>query len=289
MNNYDTALTLLPLTIRSDAAEFADRHPEEIRLRLGRTATVLCNGCEIAISSHLVSHNDICCVMEKSTEASIHSSAAAMSGGYINFKGIRIGICGIVTIQNGIVAGFRNISSLAIRVPKECRGICSDILDRLEKDGFKNTLIIGPPGVGKTTALRELVRCLSDRGLRIGIADERNEVSGSIAGGFNFDLGEYSDVIAGAPKTEAAMMLLRGMNPQIIAMDEITRAEDIETIREIYGCGVGILASIHSKNTEDMKKRELYRELIDLGAFDYAVVISNSKGRRNYILEELKR
>ena len=289
MNNLNTALSLLPAELRHDAEKYSDRQPEEFRLRLGRTPKVLYSGCEFEISSHIVTPQDIYCVMEKSTGASMHTAAAAMSGGYIDHKGIRIGICGTVTSVNGQMNGFRNISSLALRIPRECKGICSEIADKLKSDGFENTLIIARPGGGKTTALRELIRCISDSGIRVGVADERNELSGSTSEGMNFDLGQCADVIVGATKLEASMMLLRGMNPQIIAMDEITRAEDIDAIGKICGCGVGLLASVHSSSTQDLMKRELYRDMLKLGAFKYAVVISFYAGRRHYSFEELKK
>ena len=106
-------------------------------------------------------------------------------------------------------------------------------------------------------------------------------------GAAQFDLGRRSDVITGAPKDAAAMILLRGMNPEIIAMDEITKGEDAQVLMDIYGCGVGLLASAHAAGTDELKKRPVYRGLLEQGIFRHAVVISLEKGERRYRTERL--
>lgn len=62
-------------------------------------------------------------------------------------------------------------------------------------------------------------------------------------GELQFDLGRSTDVISGAPKAEAAMMLLRGMNCGTIAMDEISLAADAAAVEQLTGCGVRVLAT----------------------------------------------
>ena len=71
-------------------------------------------------------------------------------------------------------------------------------------------------------------------------------------------------------------------------MDEITRAEDAETVKEICGCGVGILASAHAACAEELKKRPVYRELLALGIFRHALVIHMNRGERYYKTERLE-
>ncbi len=56
-----------------------------------------------------------------------------------------------------------------------------------KKGKFQNTLIVSPPGVGKTTLLRDLIRQISDgntygAGLRVGVVDERSELAGKLSG-----------------------------------------------------------------------------------------------------------
>ena len=150
-----------------------------------------------------------------------------------------------------------------------------------------STLIVSPPGGGKTSLLRELIRRASSVPLRVSVIDDRNELSASIAGRTQFDLGPSSDVLVGVPKVQAAGMLLRGMNPQIVAMDEITQETDIKAIEEIGGCGVTLFATAHGKNLHDLQRRTLYRRLLESEVFREIVTIHVSGGKRLYTREAL--
>lgn len=283
MDSLNMAIELLPAAIKRKLLKNIDKNAEEIRLRLGTNATYVIDNREVEINDCLIGETDLLSVLEKATGASIHTATAAMSEGYISYRGIRIGICGKTSLKNGVFTGYRNINSLNIRIPREYKGICSSVIKDLCRDGFESTLIISPPGYGKTTVLREIIRVLSDYGYRISVADERDELSASRA----FDLGLKSDVMSGMYKDMASIMMLRGMNPQIIAMDEITKPEDIKAISEICGCGVAVLASAHAANFSNLKQRPLYRELLALGEFKNIIIIENNKGKRNYLLERI--
>ena len=121
----------------------------------------------------------------------------------------------------------------------------------------------------------------------VSVIDERNELSGGPAGNAAYDLGPCSDVLAGLDKQTAAMLLLRGMNPELIAMDEITQSEDLEAVKSIAGCGVKLFATAHGSSREDMRKRRLYRELLEEGIFTRLICISLREGRRVYAQERL--
>ena len=147
--------------------------------------------------------------------------------------------------------------------------------------GFCDTLIVSPPGAGKTTLLRELVRLLSVRGERVAVADERAEVAGGLEGGF--DLGPRTDVMSGAPKAAAALMLIRSMSPTVLAMDEITAPEDVEAVLSAAGCGVAVLATAHAEGLAGLRRRALYRRLLDEGVFRrFVAVRRRPDGAREY-------
>lgn len=287
MNNHEHAMQLLPARYMEEYRQTAFGHAEEIRLRTGRRPGFIYKGTELILSGEPLTETDLIRTMEKATGASVHTAMGEIAKGYVSSRGLRIGICGTAVMSGGEIKGFRNLSSLAIRIPQEHRGICDGVIRELYAQGYENTLVLSPPGMGKTTALREIIRRLSDGGTRFGVIDERNELAAFDGGTAQFDLGRRSDVITGAPKDAAAMILLRGMNPQVIAMDEITKSEDAGVVRDIYGCGVGILASAHAAGTAELKKRPVYRELLAQGIFRSAVVIGMEKGERRYKTERL--
>lgn len=283
MDSFKTACELLPARLRELLPHSGSMQAEEIRLRLGRQLSLVLNGCEREAGGDKLKAGELMQVLEKATGASLHSAAPAMVNGYISYKGLRIGLCGEAAMSGGQLLGFREYSSLAIRLPRECRGICSGFIDKLTEDGLENTLIISPPGVGKTTLLRELIRVISQRGTRVSVLDERCELSAS----GSFDLGRCSDVLSGVPKELGTSMLLRGMNPQVIAMDEISREEDSMIIERVIGCGVVILASAHGRDRQDMLKRPMYRNFYEAGVFRNILTIYRDGDKRRYLLERL--
>ena len=288
MDGFEKAISLLPPRLRQAVLPFGDRQVEEIRLRIDRRPSLLFAGGETALDTGRTSNEDIRCVLEKATGASLHSAAPALREGYISCMGLRVGVCGRGVIQKGELTGFRDFSSLALRIPRECRGACDRVIHQMYKNGFENTLILSPPGVGKTTALRELIRRLSDEGMRVGVVDERNELAAADGNGAGFDLGACSDVLTGVAKVQGAMMLLRGMNPQIIALDEISSPGDAVALEQICGCGVGLLASAHAAGREELERRPVYRRMLELGIFSRTLTIHSEGGRRSYRTEVLR-
>ena len=279
MDPFVSALELLPrrydAALRAQAA-FA---PEELRLRVGQPPSLLYGEREHFVCADRLREEDLVRVLEKATGASLYSAAEAMRQGFFCLGALRIGICGRVTADGG-GGGFASYSSLCIRMAREHRGICAAAADRLCAGSFDNTLILAPPGGGKTTALRELIRTLADRGRRVGVIDERGELSGGV-----FDLGRCSDVISGTDKLSGALLL--SMSPQIIAADEISAPKDLLAAEEIFGCGVGLLATAHAADGEDMMKRSAYRALIEKGIFTQLLVVRRRDGKRTYMLETI--
>lgn len=286
MDGFMQAAALLPAAYRQALHNAEHAAAEEIRLRLDRPPTLLIGGQERRFREQPCREEELLCVLEKASGASLHAVSAALREGYLCAGGVRIGVCGTMLPARDGGASFRCYSSLALRIPRECRGIGAELLPALRRGPCSGTLLLSAPGGGKTTLLRELIRRLSDGGLRVGVVDERNELSASDGARSRFDLGAHSDVLVGTPKAEGAMLLLRTMNPQLIAMDEITRSEDLDTVMQIVGCGVGLLASAHAQSIEEMRRRPLYRALLESGAFRRLIVIEGSGRNRRYSLKE---
>lgn len=288
MNTYEKALGLLPRRLLTECSYIPSSEAEEFRLRAGRRATLLIGGTETPISSVPVDTSDIDSVIERATNASVHTAQSSIAKGFINCSGgIRIGLCGTGIIDKDKVTGMRGISSLAIRIPHEIRGCGQAAIDKVKADTVGSILILSPPGYGKTTFLRECIRQLSDSGKRVSVADERGELAAVHRGVPQFDLGKASDIMSDVPKAQAVMMLLRAMNPQIIAMDEISSPEDVEAAETASGCGVRLIATAHAADKSELYRRPVYKRLLELGVFKNTVVIENRCGRRSYSYEEL--
>ena len=288
MNTYEKALELLPRRLLTECSGIPASEAEEFRLRAGRKAAVLIGGTEIPISDTLTETRDIDWVIERATNASVHTAQSSIAKGFINCSGgIRIGLCGTGIIDDGKVTGMRGISSLAIRIPHEIRGCGQAAIDRIKAEARGRVLLLSPPGYGKPTFLRECIRQLSDSGKRVSVADERGELAAVHRGVPQFDLGNASDIMSGVPKAQAVMMLLRAMNPQIIAMDEISSPEDVEAAETASGCGVRLIATAHAADKSELCSRPVYRRLLELGVFKNTVVIENRCGKRSYSYGEI--
>ena len=258
---------------------------EEIRIRRGRQPKALVGGRYIALTYKgaglTVTKEDIEDILQRATKGSVHTYSEQINNGYITTdEGHRIGVSGEILCENETVRNVKSISCVNIRIAKPCIGTADGIVKYLYAGGFVNTLIISEPGGGKTTLLRDMCRALSKQ-YNISIVDERYEIAGNRSQKFSFDIGDC-DVVSGGTKQRGIETMIRSMSPQIIALDEITSAEDTEAIFEIIGCGVGILATAHSGSAAELNKRELYRKLLDEKIFKKAIEIQLEKGQRRY-------
>ena len=71
-------------------------------------------------------------------------------------------------------------------------------------------------------------------------------------------------------------MLLRCMNPQWIAVDEITAEEDVSAMERCHGCGVFLLATAHAWDRKDLERRPVYRAMMRSGMFRYVIEMDGS-------------
>ena len=199
-----------------------------------------------------------------------------------------MGVCGTAVMKEGCNTNLKYISSAAVRIGREKIGVADGVGKQLlAGDGFASTLILSPPGGGKTTLLRDLVRWLSYSGQRIALIDERGEVAVMHRGTAQMDVGPKTDVLDGCPKAVGIPVVLRAMNPQIIAVDEITAEADLRAMSQAAGCGVGLLATVHGESVEELQEKPLYRDLLARRVFSRAVRIERRGRERVYVLEEL--
>ena len=290
---YEQSCEFLPHRLKSLALSLPDKQKErveELRLRVMHPLTVLTLEGELNAApdgcASLVTAEDLEQMLGAVTEYSRYACIETLRQGFLPLRGgFRLG---------GEVSNLKDISSLALRIVCEHIGLGSDIAPQLfSADGrFLSTLILSPPGGGKTTLLRDLIRVLSlgdaeHRALRVAVIDERCELAVCCKGRAQMELGNHTDVLSLCPKAVGIPMVLRGMNPQVIAVDEITAEEDIRAMCLAANCGVGLLASIHAASVDELHQKPLWRELLRARVFRRCIVIRSNGGTRSYEVGDL--
>ena len=283
---YRQACLLLPPPLRLcalEAEEALGETAEELRLRRGQPVTAATPEGEQPLPGPAVTGEDLEQVVDQVTDWSRYTAAETIRQGYLTARGgFRIGLCGTAVVEGGEIRRIGDLSSLAVRSPRESLGLAAQVLPRLMESGpFPSTLVVSPPGGGKTTLLRDMVRCLSDQyGLRLALADERGEIAASYQGQAQLSVGRHTDVMDGCPKALAIPALLRSMTPQIIAVDEVALPEDVEAMVRAARCGAGLLATVHGDGVEELRQKPLLEPLFEV--FTYAVVIRRQGRERRY-------
>lgn len=269
--------------------EFVLEYVYEIRVRLGKPIVVNYKGnfqflyeTEDYKKNVIVANGDLInYILSVATKQSLYAYNNQIKHCYITTdSGIRIGICGNVVYNDSKVATIKNINSLNIRISHQVLNCSGKVINFICNDGVvKNTLIISPPGAGKTTLIRDIALKLSNEKhiQNILVVDERYE----IAGGVNnqaIDVGQFVDVISGSDKSFAFKEALKSMSPKVIITDEVTDERDIEQIKQTIKSGVKVIATAHAENVNDLKMKNYFESLIKDKYFQRIIVLSTKNG-----------
>ncbi len=258
-------LNILPPSLRGQADRLGKERLQEVRLRI-HAPPELVLADRVSWLKGTVTREDLQFVVNTASRYSPWC-AATLAQGYLTAPGgHRIGICGEAVCREGMVTGIREVHSLCIRVARDLTGLVGD------PDAMAGSvLILGAPGWGKTTLLRDLARRISEKE-RVCVVDERRELFPE-----GFSRGDRMDVLTGCPKAQGIEMLLRTMGPDCIAVDEITAREDCQSLIRASGCGVRLMATAHASGKADFLSRGVYRPLVEAGIVDTLVTLGKDK------------
>lgn len=288
MDKMESVFNILPESIRdfvSDAT-IQKEHLQEIRMRMGKPLQIKYQNQiyfydkegvwkKIPQNAFLVTEQILKTTLEYLSEYSVYAFQEELKQGFLTIQGgHRVGVTGKVILNEGKIRGMKYISSFNIRIAHEKKGCANQIVPYLfEQMHLQNTLILSPPGCGKTTLLRDFIRKLSNGGYQISVVDERSEIGACYMGIPQNDLGRQTDIMDACPKAEGIMMLVRSMSPQVIAVDEIGGKQDVEAI--LYGlrCGCNIIATVHGNSYEELRKKPWVKDLVEEGAFKRILVL----------------
>ena len=243
----------------------------ELRIRTDKPLLAYKMGVEQKLS-YRPTASDIAETVERISQYSLYAMEEELRMGYITLPGgHRVGVVGKAVVEGGNIRTIRPISGLNIRICRAVKGCGDRVLPQILNH---NTMIISPPGCGKTTLLRDIIRLMSDKSkLTVGVVDERSEIGGSYKGVPQNDVGIRTDILDGCPKAEGMMLLLRAMSPDVIAVDELGGESDALAVENVCNAGIKIICTVHGYGLEDVRKKPNLRDLIDKKIFTKFVVL----------------
>ena len=280
-------LKCLPTQLAKLILEHNIQKLEEIRIRANKPVILKLGQVEIVLN-YTITTNEIIGILQNICNNSIYTYQNQICNGFITLPGgNRVGIAGNVVIKDGQVSNISYIYSLNFRISHQINGASDNILKYVldtENNTIFNTLIVSPPGAGKTTMIRDLAKRISNgineinfRGLDVSIIDERGEIAAMTKGITFNDVGIRTDVLDNVPKTIGIRMAVRSMAPKVIIADEIGNKDDVNIINYAICSGVKCIFSAHGSNMEDLLKNNEINKIINLQLFSKIIFLDEKQ------------
>lgn len=284
----DEILPLLPERIQRILQDTVRKEYQlqEIRIRVGQPLVLQYGGELVSPVQHgqVVSGAEFKEVLSRVSQYSLYAFEEEIRKGYLTIPGgHRIGLLGRTVLEDGQIKTMRHISFLNIRISHEVTGCADRLLPYVfEGDRFLSTLLVSPPGGGKTTLLRDLVRQIATggklfRARNVSVVDERSEIAGCYRGIPQKQVGRYCDVVDACPKAIGIMMVIRSMAPEVVAVDEVGTKEDYEAMWYALTSGCSLLATVHGDSFCQMKEKPMFRDMLEAEMFERYVVLGNRR------------
>ena len=275
-------LDKLPCDIKHKIIEFLDTNPyksiNEIRIHKNSFITLIADFRNVRTDIY-INEDKIKEIFEILCENSLYAHINTIKQGYISVgKGIRAGICGKASIENGEISGIYDISSINIRIPKHIYNASLFVYNLLKENNFNlSILIYSPPGVGKTTILKDLIfKLINETNIRFSVIDSREEMTQFLSS------QENGDFFVGYPKGLGIELATKSMTPQIIICDEISSKNEANEVLLASNSGVKLVATTHASDFDELCSKMILKDIFNANVFDYALGVNRKNGESKY-------
>ena len=283
----DFILGCLPMGLSKMILEHNVEKLEEIRIRVGRPVILKLGVMEI-ILKYVVTNAEIVGIVQSMCSNSVYAYQNQICCGFITLPGgNRAGISGNVVVKDGKVSNISYIYSINIRISHQIKGASDEVIRYIldtKNNSVYNSLIVSPPGVGKTTIIRDIARRVSDgiseinfKGIDTVIVDERGEIAALNRGVSYNDVGARTDILDNIPKSIGIRMAVRTMAPKVIIADEIGNKDDVEIINYAICSGVSCIFTAHGESMEDLARNDEMKKILDRQLFNRIIFLDKSK------------
>lgn len=284
-----SGILALALRTRLQKKAWKKEKLEEIRLRIGKPVWILYAGKGMYLSerggftedlqeAYWVTEEDLRETLSYASNYSLYAMEEQLRQGYFTIAGgHRIGVAGRIVMEHGKWKQIAHIAMMNIRIAHEVIGCARQLMPYLKKRQWCSTLLISPPGGGKTTLLRDCIRILAseEEKMTVGVVDERSEIAACKNGVPQNQLGITVDVLDGCSKEIGMLHLLRAMAPDVIAVDEIGTLSDQEVILQVNHCGCILFATMHGTCMQELKRKKWMEDLLQERVFERYVFLDH--------------
>lgn len=283
-SELDKILALMPQRIAAVVKRTADSMNggsiNEIRLRIDRPVSLTADEDNIILPIR-ITESELKGALLALTDGSPYAYSSAIEKGYIPQKnGVRCGVCPV----KGAKGSLDHVTSICLRIPFVGK-VGADTAELCKKDGrVISTLLYSPPGVGKTTVLRMLIKnlCSGEKALRGAVIDSRGELCTKAT-----SADTLTDFLSGYEKGEGIELAVRSLSPQVVFCDEIGSRDDAEALLGATNTGVPIIASAHADSLDSLFRRVQIAKLRDNSVFLRYIGITRSKNEYKFDITDI--